>query len=109
MAILRFLGRVMIILSVALTAIGVFVWLDGRGNQPAGQVWFDMHQFSLNYAQVIVQRHLGLESFWFDQVLPYLQRPAWEAILWGVIATLVAGGFLLWLGRARRRRRTGGL
>jgi len=109
MSILRFLGRIMILLSVALTAIGIYVWLGGRGNEPAGQVWFDAHQFSLNYTQVIIQRHLGLDGFWFDSVLPYLQRPAWEAILWGIIATLVLGGILLWLGRARRRRRTSGI
>lgn len=107
MAVLRFLGRLFTLLALFLLGLGIYIWLDGRATDKAGQVWFETSQFTLNYAQVIIQRHLGLDRFWFDSVLPYLQRPAWEAILWAVIALLIAGGVLIFLGRSRRRR-TGG-
>ena len=78
-----------------LLGLGIYIWLDGRATDKAGQVWFEMSQFTLNYSQVIIQRHLGLDKFWFDSVLPYLQRPAWEAIHTGNRSDpLLRGGML---------------
>jgi hypothetical protein len=105
MALVRFVGRVFLALAVLLMGLGVYLWLIGRVEETAGRVWFDLHLPSLNYSQVVVQRHLGLESFWFDGVIPFLDRPAWEAILWAVIALLIVGGILASRGRRRRRMR----
>lgn len=104
MVVLRVLGRVLLGGALLLIALGVYLWLDGRVEQPMGRVWFELHLYSLNYSQVIVQRHLGLDTFWFDAVLPFLERPAWEAILWAVITFLIVGGILASLGRGRRRQ-----
>lgn len=104
MIVLRIVGRVLLAAALLLIALGVYLWLDGRVEQPMGRVWFELHLLSLNYSQVIVQRHLGLDAFWFDAVLPFLEKPAWEAILWAVIALLIFGGVLAGSGRGRRRK-----
>lgn len=105
MVVLRILGRVFTLTAIGFLVLGLYVWLDGRAMEKAGKVWFDLHHPSLNYAEVIVSRHLNMTDFWREKVLPFLQCPAWEALLWTIIALLVSGGVLVFLGRGRRRRR----
>ncbi|NMM43870.1 hypothetical protein HH303_05235 [Rhodospirillaceae bacterium KN72] len=107
MALLRGLGRLFLLIAVVFAGNGLYVWLSGNGGKPAGVVWFEQHHTSLNNAEVIVSRYLMVPGVWRDAVLPYLQRPAWEASLWGVIVCLIIGGLFVYLGRRRRRR--GGL
>lgn len=105
MMVLRILGQVFTLMAIGFLGLGVFVWLDGRAMEPLGKIWFDLHLPSLNYAEVVVSRHLNMTEFWRDQVLPFLQCPAWEALLWIIIVLLLSGGILMFLGRGRRRRR----
>lgn len=105
MFLFRFLGRFLIFLSVLFAGIGLYVWLTGQATTRLGQVWFQTHAHSLNYAEVIVARHLSLPDFWQNAILPYLLLPAWEAVLWAIIVLLISGGILRALGLRRRRRR----
>ena len=46
---------------------------------PVGQIWFDLHPFSLNFVQAIVQRYI--HPFVWDPVLAtVLQWPAWSLL-----------------------------
>ncbi len=104
MAILRFLGRLFVLLAFVCMALLIFVWLGGHATEPAGRVWFELHLTSLSNTEVFVARYLEAPEFWRDQAVPYLQLDAWEALLWPVILFMVLGGLLVYLGRRRRRR-----
>jgi hypothetical protein len=98
-------GQLFLVLAIFFGIVGIYIWLDGKAMVAAGRVWFDLHLPSLNYFEVIVSRHLHLTDFWQYQIMPYLQRPAWEASLWLVIVFLILGGLFSVIGRRYRRRR----
>lgn len=106
MIVLTVIGRLLIVLALALLGLGVYLWLSGEQiTQAAGQLWFALDVGSLNFAQVIVQRHLSMPWLWDDFIVPHLLvLPAWEAILWVFIALMVLGGILSLPGRSKKHR-----
>ena len=107
MLLLRLIGRLFLILALALLGLGLALWLGGQDIMlPAGQLWFNLHVDSLQYAQVIIERHLGLSAFWQNWIQGgLLQLQAWDAILRLFVWLMVAAGILLILGRDRSRPR----
>jgi len=105
MVVLRVLGRLLIILSIIMLIGGVVVWLFGVDvTQPAGAAWYKAHVASLNFSQVIIQRHLHLPGLWDSVIVPHLlTRPVWEAIIIVFVAFLVLGELFLRIGRPRKR------
>ena len=62
----------------------------------AGQIWFELHNPSLNLAQAIVQRYLH-PYLWDPLIAGFLQWPLWASLGGvGIVLTIVFGG--------RRRR-----
>lgn len=108
MLVLNYLGRVFILLALILLGLGLFLWLSGEDvTQPAGQLWYNLHVESLNFSQVIIQRHLGLPGFWDEFILPHLlTRPAWESIILLFMGFFIIGGLLASLGRSVKKRRS---
>lgn len=106
MIVLRIIGRLLIILAMITLVGGLAVWLLGADvTLPTGKAWFDVHVASLNFSQVIIQRHLNLPGVWDSVVVPHLlARPVWEAITIVFVVLLLLGGLFVRLGRQRRRR-----
>jgi len=106
MIVLRILGRLLIILSMIILIGGLALWLLGVDiTQPAGKAWFQAHVSSLNFCQVIIQRHLYLPGLWDSVIVPHLlSQPLWEAIIIVFVISLILGGLFLRIGRPRQRR-----
>lgn len=106
MIVLVVIGRILIVLALALLGLGVYLWLSGAEiTQAAGQLWFALHVESLNFAQVLVQRHLSMPWLWDEFIVTWLLvMPAWESILWVFMSLMILGGLLSLPGRARRQR-----
>ena len=106
MIVLVVIGRLLIVLALALLGLGVYLWLSGAEiTHPAGQLWFTLDVNSLNFAQVVVQRHLSMPWLWDDFIVAWLLvMPAWESILWVFMTLMILGGILGLPGRARRHR-----
>ena len=106
MIVLRIAGRFFIILAMITLVLGLAIWLSGIDvTQPTGKAWFDAHVASLNFTQVIIQRHLHLPSLWDKVVVPQLlARPVWESITIVFVTLLVLGGILIRIGRPRLRK-----
>ena len=105
MVVLRVLGRLLIILSIIMLIGGLAVWLFGVDvTRPTGAAWYQAHVASLNFSQVIIQRHLHLPGLWDSVIVPHLlTRPVWEAIVIVFVVFLVLGALFLRIGRRRRR------
>ena len=105
MVVLRVLGRLLIILSIIMLIGGLAVWLFGVDvTRPTGTAWYQAHGASLNFSQVIIQRHLHLPGLWDSVIVPHLlTRPVWEAIVIVFVVFLVLGALFLRIGRRRRR------
>lgn len=108
MVVFVFLGWIFILAALCLLGLGLWLWLSGQDiTQQLGQLWFGLDSFSLNLAQVVVQRHLRIPALWDDGIVPYLLlQPAWESILWVFIGLLIVGGLLTLLGSRRKKRRS---
>ena len=108
MVVFALLGWIVILAALGLLGLGLWLWLSGQDiTQQLGQLWFTLDSFSLNLAQVVVQRHLNLPGLWDDGIVPHLLlRPAWESILSIFIVLMMLGGLLSLLGSRRRRRRS---
>jgi len=108
MIVLVVIGRLLIVLALALLGLGVYLWLSGAEiTQQTGQLWYNLHVASLNFSQVIVQKHLSMPFLWDDFIVPaLLNQPAWESILWVFITLMILGGIMSLPGRASRRHRT---
>jgi hypothetical protein len=106
MIVLRIIGRLLIILAMITLILGLAVWLFGADlTQPTGKAWFQAHVASLNFTQVIIQRHLHLPGLWDNVVVPYLlKRPVWESITIVFVVLLVLGGIFIRIGRPRLRK-----
>ena len=106
MIVLRILGRLLIILSMIMLIGALAVWLFGADiTQPTGKAWFEAHAASLNFSQVIIQRHLHLPGLWDSVIVPHLlTRPVWEAIIIVFVVLLVLGGLFIRIGQPRQRR-----
>jgi len=107
--ILRFIGRLFIVLALITLITGLVIWLSGVDvTAVAGQNWAKANIESLNLLQVVIQRHLHLPSLWDRIIVPQLLlRPTWEAMTILFVVFLVLGGLFLRLGRRPVRR--GGL
>ena len=105
MIVLRIIGRLLLILAMVMLIGGLAIWLFGADvTQATGKAWFEAHVASLNFSQVIVQRHLHLPGAW-DFIVKYLlTRPVWETIIIVFVVLLVLGGVLIRLGRPPQRR-----
>ena len=105
MIVLRIIGRLLIILAMIVLFGGLAIWLFGADvTQATGKAWFEAHVASLNFSQVIVQRHLHLPAVWDFIVRHLLARPVWETIIIVFVILLVLGGVLTRLGRPPQRR-----
>jgi ABC-type uncharacterized transport system permease subunit len=105
MIVLRIIGRLIIILAMVVLFGGLAIWLFGADvTQATGKAWFESHVASLNFSQVIVQRHLHLPAAWDFIVRHLLTRPVWETIIIVFVVWLVLGGVLIRLGRPPQRR-----
>lgn len=86
---------------------------DNRANQVLGRVWFEHDPFleylgspSIQLAQVIFERKLGLDSVWNPGITTLLNWPSWLALVAiGVVGTTV--GLILLSMAAPRKRRSG--
>lgn len=109
MIVLRITGRLFIILAAITLLGGLSIWLFGADvTRPAGAAWFEAHVTSLNFSQVVIQRHLHLPAFWDSVIVPHLlSRPVWEGVIIVFVVFLVLGGLFLRLGRQRYYRRGG--
>jgi len=109
MIVVRIIGRFFILLALLTLLAGVAIWLFGADvTKTAGAAWFEAHVGSLNFSQVIVQRHLHLPAFWDSVIVPHLlSRPVWEAVIIIFVVFLILGGLFVRLGRQRRERRIG--
>ncbi len=105
MIVLRILGRLLIILSMIMLIGGLAVWLFGADiTQLTGKAWFEAHVASLNFSQVIIQRHLHLPGLWDSVIVPHLlTRPVWEAIIIVFVVLLLLGALFTRIGRLRQR------
>ncbi len=105
MIVLRIIGRLLIILAMVMLLGGLAIWLFGADvTQATGKAWYEAHVASLNFSQVIVQRHLHLPAAWDFIVKHLLARPVWESIIIVFVILLVLGGLLIRFGRPRPRR-----
>jgi len=106
MVVLRVTGRLFIILALITLIAGLAIWLFGADvTRPAGAAWFEAHVGSLNFSQVVVQRHLHLPALWDSVIVPHLlARPVWEAVIVFFVLFLVLGALLVRLGRPPSRR-----
>ncbi|NKB55899.1 MAG: hypothetical protein GKS00_06150 [Alphaproteobacteria bacterium] len=109
MIVLRIIGRLLIILATITLLGGLVIWLFGADvTRPAGAAWYEAHVTSLNFSQVIVQRHLHIPAFWDSVIVPHLlARPVWEAVIIIFVVLLIMGGLFVRLGRQRHLRRSG--
>ena len=107
MIVLRLLGRLFLTLALALLGLGVALWLAGQEiTTSAGALWYELHVPSLQYFQVVLERHLGLSGIWQDWIQNgLLQLPAWDAILRLFVWLMILAGILLFLGRDRNKPR----
>ena len=105
MIVLRVLGRLFIILSIIMLIGGMVIWLLGAEiTQPAGKAWFQAHVSSLNFCQVIIQRHLYLPGLWDSVIVPHLlTQPLWEAIIIVFVISLILGALFLRIGGLRQQ------
>jgi len=105
MIVLRIIGRLLFILAMVVLIGGLAIWLFGADvTQATGKAWFETHVASLNFSQVIVQRHLHLPSVWEFIVKHLLTRPVWETIIIVFVVLLILSGLLIRLGRPSPRR-----
>ncbi len=107
MFIINYLGRFFIALALLVLGIGIWLWLSGEDiTLPGGQLWFTLDNASLNYLQVIIQRHLSLPAFWDGFIVPYmLQPPAWKGLIGSFIGLMLISGILLLVSKKREGRR----
>jgi hypothetical protein len=74
----------------------VTFWAVVSGAPLLGELWFQLHPFSLNLTQAVVQRYLH-PGLWDAVLLPLLFQPT--ALVAGALALVFAG--LAWLLRPR--------
>ncbi|WP_420548196.1 hypothetical protein [Curvivirga sp.] len=99
----RWFGKLCILSALILLGIGLYIWLSGEDiNKAAGQIWYQMHQPSLQYAQVIVERYLHASWFWTFFQNSILTLPAWDAIIRVFIALFLIGGIMIGLFKKPR-------
>jgi hypothetical protein len=75
---MRALGWLLILVGGAFLAADIVAW-TGAGAiapTPLGRVWFDLDRFSLNLAQVIVERYVAA-ALWQSAIGPALLQPGW--------------------------------
>ncbi|MFW5679961.1 MAG: hypothetical protein ACOCYE_01955 [Pseudomonadota bacterium] len=91
---MRVLAR--LFLGLAVLGAGAALWAGWRGAPLLGELWFELHPFSLNLTQAIVQRYLH-PDLWDRVLLPLLFQPT------ALVAGVAALGFaaLAWLLRRR--------
>lgn len=104
----------LVLLTFGLMCLGFFVAVlispEGLAGLPLGQVWFQNDPFfalmdthSIQLAQVVIERKLGLVSLWNPGVTTLLNWPSWQALLVvGVVASVL--GYLLLRPLFGRRR-----
>ena len=104
MIVVKILAVFLLVLGLALLALGL--WLGFGGHDLAiagGQLWFALDKESLNTAQVVVQRYI-YPDLWDWIFVPLLLRPAWQALAIPTVGFLVLGGALFVLAQRRRRK-----
>lgn len=74
---------------------------DGRMNQVLGQVWFQHDPLlstlgspSIQLAQVVIERKLGLISLWNPTITTVLNWPSWIALLTIAAVLILVGGIV---------------
>ncbi len=100
----RLIGWTLVILAVAILARDIMASIDAGSLSmiAAGELWFKLHQTSLQVAEPAIARHVPVIGLW-------LWHPVISTILtWPATFVFgVPGLVLLWL--CRRRHRKGGM
>ena len=99
MIVFRILALVFWVLAVVTLGIDLMTWLekDAFVATSLGQWWFALHPGSLNFTQVLTERHLW-PALWDPGIVAVLKWPAWA--VFGGLAIL-----LTLVSRRRGRRR----
>jgi len=107
MFLLTYLGRLLIVLALVVLGTSMWLWLSGQNiTEPGGQLWFTLDNSSLNYFQVVIQRHLSMPELWDGFFVPYLlQPPAWKGLIGSFIALMILAGLLLGVSKSGDGRR----
>ncbi|MEM9442102.1 MAG: hypothetical protein AAGA73_16800 [Pseudomonadota bacterium] len=74
-------GILLLILALLVLIYEVWIAASNGGYQPiaAGELWFNLHPYSLNLSQAVIQRYL-LPSLWDPVIVSVLQWPAWSIL-----------------------------
>jgi hypothetical protein len=99
----RVIGWILIVAAVAVLVRDIIAWID-TGNFAliaAGQLWFNLHQDSLQIAEPAISRHIPL-------IGPWLWHPVISTILtWPAVLVFAVPGILLARAFRRRHKKTG--
>ena len=74
----RIISWLFALAAVFAAARDVVAWIDTGAFRPMplGQLWFDLHNGSLNLVQAVVQRYI-LPELWDPVIVTVLLAPAW--------------------------------
>ena len=104
MIVARIVGWILVIAAIGVFARDIIVSLDGGTMTliAAGELWFSLHQMSLQVAEPAIARHIPV-------IGPWLWHPVISTILnWPATAVIGVPGILL-VQLARRRTRKQGM
>ena len=99
--------RFFISAAILFAGLAVVLWTAGEALlKPGGLLWHQLHSPSLQYLQVLTERHLGLERLWQNWLQGgLLQLPALHGLLLLAGICLLTGLLFRLPGRRRKRRR----
>jgi uncharacterized membrane protein YwaF len=102
----RILGWILLVAALAIAVTGVVLWIEGQNfAQLAGTLWCGLDDCeSLRTVQLGLQHYLH-PALWTYGLLPLLNKPAYQALLFAVLIPAIIGIALLVLGRKRDHRR----
>ncbi len=99
MVIGRVIGWILVVAAIAVLASDIFSWINTGAFAfvTAGELWFTLHNGSLNFLQAITQRY----------IFPALWDPIFVTVLlWPAFLVIGVPGLILsWLFRRRPRLR----
>jgi hypothetical protein len=105
MVIARILGWILIAVALLVAGLALALWLGNQNfSLVVGQIWYQLDQGSLTFAQTLLQRRLH-PALWDYMLLPLLQKPAYEAVPIAFLVPFLLGLVLLVAFRKRDRRR----
>ena len=88
----RIIGYLLLLAALAVAARDVFGWADAGSYHAiaTGELWFTLHNGSLNLMQAVIQRYIA-PSLWDPVIVTVLLWPAW--LVFGVPGAVLAAVF----------------